>query len=223
MATSVNRKELHDRLLAQAPDGVDHTPCDLCDKQYTPEGGTQQVQTYTAEEVQAAVDAAIAEVRAQVESAAQESEIEAHVAAIKAEADAAVEELRAKLDEAVLKEQAAVEALATYKAGIEELVEAETAKAEIAARRDERLAQVKEVASFPEEYLEANADRFAAMSDEDFEARLAEYAAMSSKTAGDRIPAKTALTSSRETASDSRGFLREFMRDSLAGVDPRTI
>jgi hypothetical protein len=183
--------------------------------------------SYTEEELHAAIEERTAELTARVqelESAAQESKIEAQVAAVQAEAAAAVEELRAQLDAAVLEKQAAVDALDAYKAELEEIASATAREAEIAARRETRLAQVKEVASFPDEYLDANADRFAAMSDEDFTARLAEYAALAVKPTGDGIPKTTALTASRESTTDSgRTLLREIMHDSLLGVDPRTL
>ena len=227
MPIVVNRKqELHDQLLAQKPETAEHdsAACELCTSSNKE---TPQVQTFSAEELQAAIDAATAELQSQlaaIESAAQESEIEARVAAATAEAAAEVEALRAQLDVAVLERQAAIDELSTFKAELEALEAAEEEAKTVAARREERLAQVKEVASFTDEYLEANADRFAAMSDEDFEARLAEYAAISKPSGG--IPKTTALTSAREVASDnnnSRSIVGDFMRGTLTGIDPRTL
>ncbi len=186
--------------------------------------------TYTEEDVQAAVEHAVAELSAQVaalQTAAQESEIEARIAAVQEAAAAEVEELRAQLDAAVLEKANAESELESFKAELEELAAAEAREAEIASRREARVAQVKEVASFPDDYVDANADRFAAMSDEDFEARLGEWAALSAKPAGDRIPTKTALTASREPSAENtdKGLIREAMHASLYGksLDPRTL
>jgi hypothetical protein len=225
----VTRTQLHDQLLASKPDGVNHETCELCAPEDPSKGGPTKVTTYTEDDMQAAVETATAALTARVvelQSAAQESEIDARIASVKEEAAAEVEELRAQLDDMVLAKAAAEDALASFQAALEELATAEAHEAEIASRRESRIAQVKEHASFPEAYVEQNADRFAAMSDEDFEARLSEWASLSHKTAGDGIP-KTALTASREPGADTtnKGLLREVMRDSLYGksVDPRTL
>jgi multidrug resistance efflux pump len=162
-----------------------------------------------------------------METAATESETAARIDAFKADAEAQIAEVRAQLDTAVLEAQQAKSELDTFKAELAALAEAEAAQAAIEARRDERLARVKEVASFPEEYLTLNADRFAAMSDEDFEEKVAEWAMISSKTpaVAGGIPAKTALVAAREVTSDSgRILVREVMQDFRSQhIDPRSL
>ena len=176
-------KELHDRLLAEKPDGAVHDPdsCPFCAMEDEPSGGGNM----TDEELQAKIDAAVAEAVkakdeeiASLKAAVVTTETEAAVKAAVADKDTEIAELRKELDEAVLRE-------ANAKAEHDSLVaflEAEKTAAEereaAAARKDSRIEKLRTVARFPEEYLTANADRFAAMSDDEFEARCAEYAAL---------------------------------------------
>lgn len=229
-SSMANKKEIHDKLLEQMPEGASHEPCSYClMSTESPEGGTRVDKTYTEEDLQTAVAEATAELAAKVaamESAAQESEVAAAISAVKAEAAAEIEELRSNLDNAVLAAQAAKNELDTYKADIEAIAAAETLATEVAARREERLAQVKEAASFPDEYLEANADRYAAMSDEDFAERLQEFAAISpAKSGDDKIPSTTALTAARDETNDKSGMglIKEVMRGTLTGTDLRNL
>jgi hypothetical protein len=230
--TVSTRKQLHDHLLANKPEGVEHETCELCHvSENTPEGGAENMQTYTAEEVQAAVDAAVATLVAQVaelEGAIKTSEVAAAVEAVKAEAEAKILELQDALDVAVLEKQAAIDELAGFKADLEALEAARVEAEAVAAREEARLEQVRSTVNFTEEYLEANKARFAAMSDEDFETRLAEWAALSPKkestSEGSAIP-KTALTAQRESESSTtdKSLVRELMHASLLGDDIKTL
>lgn len=183
--------------------------------------------TYTEEDLQTAVAEATAELAAKVtalESAALESEVTAAVNAVKAETAAEIEDLRSKLDNAVLAAQSSKNELDTFKAELEELAAAEETAREIAARMEERLAKVKEF-PFTDDYIEANAERFAAMSDEDFEARLADWSVMGTSKMGDSIPKVTALTAAREDTNShsGMGLIRETLRGSLTGTDLRNL
>jgi chromosome segregation ATPase len=207
-----------------------HEVCELClVTDETPEGGTVSGRTYSEDELRAAIEEATTPLAAQLvqlQAAAQQSEITAQLEAIKAEHDSEVEELRAQLDTAVLERQAAIDELTSFQTDLEELVAADEAARESAARLESRLARVREVASFPEEHIEANAERWAALSDEDFEARVAEWAALQTSKGGDLIPKHTALTASRETTTDTTGapgLMREVMRMRFNHVDPRTL
>jgi vacuolar-type H+-ATPase subunit I/STV1 len=230
----MNSKRLHDQLLERMPEGATHDreTCDLCSATNTPEGGDRV--TYTEEELQAAIEEKTAELSARIEemeSAARASEVDAKVEAAKAEAQAEIAELRTQLDTAVLEAEAAKSEKDAVIAYLTEIAAAEKAAAEIAARREERLAKVKEVASFPDTYLEANADRFAAMSDEDFELRCAEWASMSTKApvapaADDTLPTGTALQAAREDGTPNdrgRAAVRELLGGILRGNDPRNL
>jgi DNA repair exonuclease SbcCD ATPase subunit len=225
-----NRKELHDLLLAQMPEGATHEACSLCTTEQ-PEGGTQVGKTYTEDELQTAVAEATAELASELKAlkdAAAESELEAAVSAAKAEAAAEIEELKAKLDTAVLAAQAARAEFDQFKADLEEIEETARQEVELTARRDERLAAAKEF-GFDDEYLAENADRFVAMGDEEWASRLADWSAVARKTetaaAADRIPSKTALTAAREDTNTNSGMdaIRGAMRGVLVGRDPRTL
>jgi hypothetical protein len=210
-------KALHDRLLAEKPDGATHdeTACPICAMTDEPGGTTDDITeggsmstTYTEEELKAAVDAATLPLAARIkdlEASHQESEVEAAVAAAKAESDAKIAEVQAELDAKVIE----AEAEKTRADGIVAWLDEQKTIAEQAAvaeaRKAERLDAVKEVANFPAEYLEKNADRFAAMSDEDFDTAIDGFKAAIARTEekGDGIPAKTALHAGLDTTTDN--------------------
>lgn len=189
------------------------------------------MKTYTEDELRAAVEAAIGELRGELDTlrASQEaSEIESRIQAAVATATepltAQVTELQSKLDAAVIEAQ-------NEKARADGLEAEKVAAAEaatLAARKGERLDKVKEVANFPQEYLDANAERFAAMSDEDFEARLEEYRQIAVKATGTEggLPAKTALHAAAENGTGgggSQSAVRDLFAMRRAGIDPRTL
>lgn len=181
--------------------------------------------TFTEEEVQAAVDKAVAEASTslqtritELEGNQQQSALEQAIADAKAELETKIVELQTQLDAAVLEAAQAKEAKDSLQEAWDAEKQSAEQAAEIAARRDERLAKVREVASFPDQYLEDNAERFAALSDEDFAARLAEWAEISTK----EIPKKSAFTAARSEEANGSALtsLREFRR---VQADPRTL
>lgn len=189
-------KALHDRLLLEKPDGAVHDSeaCPLCAMQ-TPTAHEGEMTTYTEDELRAKVEAAVTAASAErdakiaeLTATQQTAEAEAAVKAAKDEADAKIAELQTALD------AKAIEAanVTTEKDGIVAWLEGERVKAEeaaaveaaaatAAARKDGRVAKAKEVAGFDDEYLTANADRFAAMSDEDFEAACESWSKISGR------------------------------------------
>lgn len=225
---SADLKALHDLLLADKPEGATHTPadCPIC-------AGHQEedpVKTYNEDELRAAVDAAVAEMRSELDTlrASQEaSEVENRIAKAVTEAteplSTQVADLQAKLDAAVLdaqNEKARADAMEAEKVAAAE-------RAALDARKDERLTKVKEVANFPEDYLNANAERFAAMSDEDFEARLEEYRQIATKATGTEggLPQVTALKAATEGSGtkSTSSAVRDLFAMRRAGIDPRTL
>lgn len=195
------------------------------------EGDTVTETTYTEAEFQAAVADALAPIRAELETlkaSADAEAIEAKIAEIREAAEVQVAELEKKLDTAVLEAQAATEERDAVVAWLEAEAVATAEAAEIAARRDERLTQVKDVASFPAEYLEANAERWASMDTETFEALLADYAAASSAKSDEESEDKgselddalgeTAMKASREggTQKTMAATLSELRRVDLS-------
>lgn len=194
--------------------------------------------TFTQEQVDAAVSKAVADATAplqtklaELESVSKESEVGKAVADAVAPLNEQIADLQTKLDTATVEKAAADEAKAAVEAwwetAIAEKVEGDAA----AARKDERLAKLKEVA--PEgahAYLDENADRFAAMSDEDFTARIEEYGVVAKKEEAPAtfIPAATALQAAREGGAGGAGTQTGSMLGELSSLrrsltDPRTL
>lgn len=227
-------KELHDRLMEQKPEGASHAEdeCPFCGDADPKEAEEVSV-SYTEDELKAKVDEAVASATKDLEAKVKEleevrsaSEVEAKLAEAKAEHETKVSEIQAQLDTAVLEAEKAK----TEKEEIVAFLEAEGKKAEeaaaLASRRDERLKQVAEVASFPQEYVEANADRWAGLDDEQFAALLEDYKAVGAKKEDgeEEIPAGTsAMTASRESKGDKKVMAEVIRGFRTAGVDPRTL
>lgn len=229
-------KAEHDKMLAEKPEGVEHDAgnCQFC---ISSEGGDMS-KTYTEDEVKAAVEEALAPVQAELD-AIRASEAEEAVAAKVAEAvaakDAEISELHGTIDTLTLR---AEKAEADYDSVISWL-EAETKAAEeaaaLAARRDERLAAVKEVASFAEDYIEANVDRWVALDDAAFASLVEDWKAIAAarpviategkdETDEVEVPVATAIEASRANeGGDKWGDVREVLRMPLRGVDLKTL
>jgi hypothetical protein len=240
MTTEMSRslKELHDRLLDEKPEGAVHEAdsCPFCTAmEESADGGNDM--TYTEDELKAKVDeavqAAIQERDAKIadlSAAQQTSETAKAVSDAVAAKDTELADLRGELDKAVLE---AANAKADRDAVVAWLEGEKTAAEQrdaAAARKDTRLAKLKEVAHFPDDYLEQNADRFAAMSDEEFDARCTEYAALSGngKSGNSEIPSTTpGLKAGLEGPGTSRSSavkeLLALSRDPRGVVDLSTL
>ncbi len=223
-------QHLHDVMLANKPSGVEHdtASCPMCaEGTESPAGGGGMSKTFTQEEFDAAVVEALKPVQAELDALktqTSQSETETRIAAVKTEAETEKVALQAQLDTAVLEAEKAKKDHADLLAKIEaDKVEAEAAAAR-EARREERLAKVAEVASFPAEYVTANADRWVAMSDEDFESLTDSWKTITAKSddgQGDGLPAATAMVASRN--GDSPSAIREVLAMRFTGVDPRRV
>jgi multidrug efflux pump subunit AcrA (membrane-fusion protein) len=222
-------RALHDRLIAERPDGATHDEesCPFCAGD---QGGTDSMgdRTFTEAELQAAVELAVAEATAplqarlaELQSDQHQSALERAVAEVKAETQAAIAELQAKLDAAVLDAAQAKEAKDATEAAWAAEKQAAQDATELAARKEGRLAAVREVACFPETYLTENGDRFAALPDEEFQARLDEWRAIAGKEPG--VPANTSLKAARDEADVNGSLLGELGNFRRSLVDPRTV
>lgn len=187
--------------------------------------------TYTDPEVQALVTAAVAEatkdLSAELESLKSSmtaSESDAKIAQIQIEADEKVADLQAQLDAKVIEAQAATTArdeLVAFLEGEATRVEAEAAAE---ARKEERVKAVSEAATFPEEYVSANTERWASMDDEAFETLLADYRSVSAKSGAETttIVPTTSLQATRdETTSGAAPAAKALISLRRDGVDPR--
>lgn len=227
MNSLMELKELHDALLESQPSGVDHdtASCPLC----APVEGGDMSKTYSQEEFDAAVAEALNPLRKELEdmkASQEQTEIEARIANEKAELETRISEIQAELDSAVLKAAEAEKQHGELVAYLEALVAEEAQAAELARRTEERLTVVREVASFPEEYIEANTSRWVALDDESFEALVNDWRAVAKKEEKPAeqtvIPSQTAMVASR-TESGNGSALREVLDLTLRGVDLKSL
>lgn len=202
--TEMNRslKEIHDRLMADKPEGAvhDQNSCSLCamtDEPTTPGGGGDMT-TYTEDELRAKVDEAVKAATeakdtkiAELEGAQASDETAKAVKAAVEPLEIELSQVRADLDKKVLEAANAAAERDAITAWLEAEATVQTEREAAASRKDERLTKLKEVASFPEEYLATNADRFASMSEDEFTARCAEYAALAKPGDNSKIPSTT--------------------------------
>ena len=238
MSEMKNLQEVHDRLVANRPEGAScPDDCIYCTGQYATsvtQGGNVSEATFTQEDVDALVAAAIAQAIAplqaeltQFKAGEQESQVEAQIAAVREEMEAQLADLTSKLDAAVLDAEAAKTERDEIKQWLENEEAKVTQEAEMATRKDARIAAVAEVVSFPEAYVAERAEKWAALTDEDFEALLADYKALGTPKKSDRpgsgLPSATAMVASRETAG-TNGKVGSALRDLIQNRhDPRQI
>ncbi len=157
------------------------------------------------------------------EGDAQKAELIAKIAELEAQlGKTAAADLQAKLDAAVLEAATEKKAREDLEASIEAAKAAEEEAKVLAARKEERLTKVKEVASFPDEYLAENADRFAAMSDDDFDKAVKDWTTITAK-AGEQIPGTTALVASRDDNQSTTSALAEIMELRRSGTDVKSL
>lgn len=243
----MDASELHDRLLANQAAGVEHDAktCALCLIQGSDRskrgpdanhGGATvtEAKAITQDDVQAAVDKAVAEATAPLQTEldafradAGTAEIETQLAEAKAPLETKITELQAELDAKVLEATASAAELDELKTFLDDAAATAEAAAEVASKVETRKTEVAAVASFPEEYVTANAERWAAMDDAGFATYLEDLKIVAAKSNGARVPTGTALTASREGAGSTNGTVaaglaavRELREN---GHDPRTL
>lgn len=183
-------KAHHDRLMEIKPEDASHdaSACLFCTdveaaSASTTEGGSVEDKTYTEDEHNAVL-AQVADLEAKVAEltkAAEGSVVDSKVAEVKAEMETQLADLQAKLDAAVLEAEAVKTKHEAFVAELEQIEAARVGAEEAETRKTERVAAAKEVASFPDAYLEDNAERFAAMSDEAWETTLEGWRAIATK------------------------------------------
>lgn len=214
---------LHDLLLANLREaGASHVEAECAYCSQDPEEPVT-TKTYSEAELAAAVEAAQTAQRAtseariaELEAAQSRTEVDVAVATALEAPTARIAELENSL--------AAAELAAATERDARQAVEAaraaeETAAAEAAAataRQGERVARVREVASFAEEtWLADNGPRWAAQSDDAFNAELEGFRTIIAKApkvparAGTGVPRATAMTAAEQTAPPTTSVLRE--------------
>ncbi len=226
--SEMNFQEVHDRLVAVQPEGSScPEDCPFCSGEYAAslvEGGNDvSDKTFSDEETQALVAAAVAKAtndlqteldafKAGEESAQMTAQIDAIKADMQAQIDAAKSEAETQIDELTAKLDAAVaegEKAKTERDEITTWLDNEAARvleeATMATVRAERIEKVAEVLTFPEDYVNERADKWASLDEEQFEALLADYKTLDLKSKGspESPPRVTAMVASRETSDTS--------------------
>lgn len=226
-------KKAHDDLLASSDLEHDESVCEICTAQNSP-GGSVSDKTFTKEEVDAQVAAALAPLQAQLDElleAKEGADLDAKIADAKKELEEQIAALQGELDAAKIAQTAAeskveeAEAkytdLTTYLEGLK--AEADAA-AELDAKKTERVEAVKEAAAFDDDYLEANAERWAKMDDELFTATLEDYKGLVAKAGGKKPESKLPSGTALETASsdgNEKSALSYIAELREGGYDPR--
>jgi predicted ribosome quality control (RQC) complex YloA/Tae2 family protein len=235
MNAAMGFKEIHDELLANPPSGVSHdaADCPLCAMQgeetlETPKGGENSLSTFTQDDIDAAVAAATKPFEDKLKdllASQEQAAVEERIAKERAELEQKVAEVQSQLDSAVL-EAAEAKKVADETVAYLQAVKAEEEQAtEIAKRKEDRLTMVREVASFPDEYIEANADRWAALADEDFEALTNDWKAIATKggdSSESSLPGASAMVASRQDGKPSSA-VKDIFDLTLNGFDPKTL
>lgn len=186
--------------------------------------------TFTEDEVKVAVTAAVAEAVkplqdkiASHEAASTEAEVDAKITAAREEHEAKVAEIQLALDASTLEKEAAIVARDELVAFLDGEKAKADEEAETAKLRVERTAEVAKVASFPDDYIKANEERWSKMDDEAFVALLEDYKTFSAHKPGSTlVPATTTLNASREENTD-KGVLHEVLTMRFSGIDPRAV
>ncbi len=237
--TSMDKlQETHDRLVAKMPEGVSCPEgCLFCSGEYASlikGGSVGDTKTYTEDELQALVAAAVAtattDLRTQLDSlkAGEESAAtEAKIAEIEATSKTEIDAITAKLDAAVIDAEQAKKERDELTSWLSAESEKLVAEAEKATRRADRIAQVAAVVTFPEDYVKERAEKWADLDDEQFAAQLEDYKLMSKNAPKSNdpepLPTFTAMQASRDTDETSvvGSALKGLIRGRHLGIDPR--
>lgn len=199
--------EKHDELLASMPETGEHdeASCPICifksEDNLPDERG--EMETFTVEQLDAAVEAATSPLREEIASlktAATEGEIASQVESVRSELTERISELEAERDLADAKTAAAEAALAEMVAFLEAAAAEAEEAALVAERKDARTEAIKAQTAFTDEKIASRIDEWAALSDEDFEARLADWAELSTQAANEGASSEESGAQVQETA-----------------------
>jgi hypothetical protein len=197
----VTATDIHDFLLDHQPEDADHNKaeCAMCvEKASTQEESALADNMLTQEQHEQLLASAVE--KATTEAAAT--------------VDAEVLSLNEQLDEAKSALAAKDEEIATLKSSIDERAEEDR----LEALATERVAQVKEVASFSDEQIVSRRAAWAKMDEGDFGAYLEDIKAVAAVKSDDGDAPKTDLDGTRATAADD-GSEKSVISTFLLGTD----
>lgn len=214
-------KRQHDEILSNKPESMsdedfasyveEHKEdCPFCNDKLIasddPKEGGDMDKTFTQEELDAAVSAAVAPVQAELDSlkeSAAKDEVDSRVAEVQAESDTKIADLQAQLDTSVLEATNAKQELAD----LVSYLEAEKESAELAelyeAIKAERSQLIKEVANFPEEYFNENIDLWCSKDEAEFASLVESWKLASVKAETDEEEEFSKNDVSQETAMNN--------------------
>jgi len=233
-------RALHDLLLSNKPSEASHDAsfCPICvesadgnDSHNDTFHGGGDVSTYTQDELEAQISAAVTPIQAQLDAllASQEQAvIDARISEMAETHKSEVAEIQEKLDKAMADVEAA-------KAAREELVsflESEQAEIDAKVALDTRSKAVasKVEGMFSKEYVESNLERWASLDEEAFEAMLADWKAANTSTSSENKnsgPVSTAMENSTDSgqSKDVSAIRRalQMNRESVRAVGASTV
>lgn len=204
----------HDELLANMPEGASHdkTECPVCNPSVIkePDERGEVDKTFTQEQLDAAVEAALAPLKTKLqtlEEAAAAEEVDSKVAEAVKAGDEKAAELQDQLDAADLKvsnaEKLLADSLAWIQAVVDEAEQAEKAE----SVKEARTKILKDETSFSDEKIEERIGEWAKLSDEAFEDRLAEWKELSTgKSSADEGETETAMRVHRKVPAGDKSF-----------------
>lgn len=234
---------LHDLLLSSRPSGASHdvSLCPICaestdgnDSHTDAVHGGGDVSTYTQDELEAQVSAAVTPIQVKLDellASQEQAAIEAKLAEVTKTHESEVAEIQGKLDQAM----ADVEAGKTLHEGLVSFLETEQARIDaestLKIRREEVASLVEGM--FSKEYVEKNLDRWASMEADTFEDTVGDWKAAAVSNDSDTTntknstPVSTAMQNSADQAksksiSDIRREL-QMNRNSVRAVGASTV
>lgn len=226
-------RKQHDELLTQKPENAVHNEedCVFCSKDS--EGGGD-MKTYTEDEFNKAVAAAVAPVQAEldtIKSSMAEGEVEDRVAEIQAEADSKVSEAEGKLDQAVASQKVAEKTLEDALAYLEDVAKEAEKAAELEALRASRRQAIEDLDLYDEAFIDSKIDFWAGLSDDDFAALVdsikvtVEKASEKTVKEGQESASSSVLDSTRDDVASaaSKDDLGDILGARNAGFDIHSI
>ena len=188
-------KAQHDTLLENMPEGETHNEdaCPICNPVFRTQERGEMSESYSQEQLDAAVEAGKAPLLAELDTVKTElekiktvlsaSEEDARFEAVRAEYDEKITSMKSELDNFELKASNAEQELANVLAFLEKCVADAALAQAIEARKEARIALIKEHTSFSDEKIAERIDDWASLEDDVFEERLAEWKELSTAKA----------------------------------------
>lgn len=219
---------LHDLLVSMQPEGAvhDEASCPVCITDQEAKVGDPK--SYTEDELQAKITAAIAEAVAakdaelnEIKAARASDEVASAVAEATAELATKSEALQAELDEAVRDAKASKDELDNVVAYLADV----QSQGEREALAEERLTAIKATQVYPDAYVDTHPDRWVDMSSEDFDAEIAVLQASAEargvEPVSTPVPERTAMTATAatDTAKSKRSPVSEVIHLRRDGVN----